>query len=40
VCIGVRCRTVDRDIIADILRRRGAHLLSYFSIGSVERLSE
>ena len=40
VCVGVRCRAVDRDAVADILRRRGGHLLSYFSIGSVERLSE
>jgi len=40
VCVGVRCRTGDRDTVAGILRRRGGHLLSYFSIGSVERLSD
>lgn len=40
VCVGVRCRKADRDIVAGVLRRHGGHLLSYFSIGSVERLSE
>jgi nucleotide-binding universal stress UspA family protein len=40
VCIGVRCGTGDdQRAVADILERHGGHLISYFSVGSVEHLS-
>jgi hypothetical protein len=38
VCIGVRCGD-GRDVVTSIFHRHGGHLISYFSIGSVERLS-
>jgi nucleotide-binding universal stress UspA family protein len=40
VLIGVRCSSGDgRKVIAGILQQHGGRLLSYFAIGSVERLS-
>jgi len=40
VCIGVRCGSGDgKDTVTAILRGHGAHLISYLSLGSVERLS-
>ena len=40
VGIGVQCRSGDeRNVLAEILRKHGGHLISYFSVGSVERLS-
>lgn len=40
VLIGVRCGSGDgRKVIAGILQQHGGRLLSYFAIGSVERLS-
>ena len=39
VCIGIRVGAGDgRQIVTDILQRHGGHLISYFSVGSVERL--
>jgi hypothetical protein len=39
VCIGVQIASREGvRVLADILRRRGGHLISYFSIGSVQRL--
>ena len=41
VCIGVRCGAGQgRRVLTDILRRHHGHLISYFSMGSVERLSQ
>jgi nucleotide-binding universal stress UspA family protein len=40
VCISVHCGAGEgRQIVASILQRHGGHLLAYFSVGSVERLS-
>jgi nucleotide-binding universal stress UspA family protein len=40
VCLGVRCGSREaRDILASILQKHGARMISFFSIGSVERLS-
>ena len=40
VCIGVRCGSGDgRKIVVSILQQHGGRLLSYFAVGSVERLS-
>jgi nucleotide-binding universal stress UspA family protein len=39
VCIGVRVGAGEgRQIVTGILQRHGGHLISYFSVGSVERL--
>jgi len=40
VCIGVRCSSGDgRKVVVEIIQKHGGRLISYFSIGSVERLS-
>lgn len=40
VGIGVQCGSGDgRRVLTEILRKHGGHLMSYFSVGSVERLS-
>jgi nucleotide-binding universal stress UspA family protein len=40
VCIGVRCSGgPERRVLTDILQRHHGHLISYFSVGSVERLT-
>jgi nucleotide-binding universal stress UspA family protein len=39
VCIGIRVGAGEgRQVVATILQRHGGHLISYFSVGSVERL--
>lgn len=40
VCIGVRCNSGDgRKVVVSILQKHGGRMLSYFAMGSVERLS-
>jgi nucleotide-binding universal stress UspA family protein len=40
VCIGVRCGAGQgRQVVVDILQRHGGHLLSFFTVGSVERVA-
>jgi hypothetical protein len=40
VSIGVHCGSGDGlRVLTEILRRHGGHLITYFSAGSVERLS-